>query len=298
MQPQLKGVAVAMLGGDARQVILAERLEALGARVKAVGVPFPDKRCRGIEICREISEGLEGVQAVILPVPGVNDRGELYTVLPDRPLILSGELLSCLPAGTPVLVGMARKILREMTDRCNLRLIELMGLDEVAILNSIPSAEGAVQMAMENSSITIHGSSSLVLGFGRTAITLARLLAAMGSRTTVVARNSAHRARAVEMGLGAADFPQLGDAAAKADFLYNTVPAMVLDKDALGRVSAEALIIDLASPPGGTDFEEAQRLGIKAILAPGLPGKVAPKTAGRILADVVPRILVEELTLR
>ncbi|KJR96591.1 MAG: dipicolinate synthase [Peptococcaceae bacterium BRH_c4a] len=298
MRPQLKGVAVAMLGGDARQVILAERLEALGVRVKAVGVPFPEKRCRGIEICREISEGLEGVQAVILPVPGVNDRGELYTVLPDRPLILSGELLSCLPAGTPVLVGMARKVLREMTGRCNLRLIELMGLDEVAILNSIPSAEGAVQMAMENSSITIHGSSSLVLGFGRTAITLARLLAAMGSRTTVVARNPAHRARAVEMGLGAADYTQLGDAAAKADFLYNTVPAMVLDKEALSRVSPEALIIDLASPPGGTDFEEAQRLGIKAILAPGLPGKVAPKTAGRILADVVPRILAEELTLR
>ena len=298
MQPQLKGVAVAMLGGDARQVILAERLEVLGARVKAVGVPFPEKCCRGIEICREISEGLEGVQAVILPVPGVNDRGELYTVLPDRPLILSGELLSCLPAGTRVLVGMAWKILREMSDRCNLRLIELMRLDEVAILNSIPSAEGAVQMAMENSSITIHGSSSLVLGFGRTAITLARLLAAMGSWTTVVARNPAHRARAVEMGLGAADFPQLGDAAAKADFLYNTVPAMVLDKEALSRVSPEALIIDLASPPGGTDFQEAQRLGIKAILAPGLPGKVAPKTAGRILADVVPRILVEELTLR
>jgi len=298
MRPQLKGVAVAMLGGDAREVILAERLESLGARVKAVGVPFPlEKSCRGIEICRDISEGLEGVQAVILPVPGINDRGELYAVLPGRPLILSVELLSCLPAGTPVLVGVARRILKEMIDRCNLRLIELMSLDEVAILNSIPSAEGAVQLAMENSGITIHGSSSLVLGFGRTAITLARLLGAMGSRTTVVARNPAHRARAVEMGLGAVDFSQLGNAAANADFVYNTVPAMILDKGALDRVSPEALIIDLASPPGGTDFQEAQRLGIKAILAPGLPGKVAPKTAGKILSGVVPRILVEELTL-
>ncbi|MFZ5649087.1 MAG: dipicolinate synthase subunit DpsA [Bacillota bacterium] len=298
MQPHLSGVTVAVLGGDAREVVLAEGLLAAGARIRAVGTPDSLKRGPGVEICRDISEGLEGVNAVVLPVPGVkNDRGELHGVFPDRPLVLSRELLSLLPAGTPVLVGFARKVLKEMVSQCNLRLIELMNMDDVAILNSIPSAEGAIQLAMENSDITIHGSRSLVLGFGRTGMTLARILGALNSRTTVVARNPVQRARAVEMGSTAVDFSELGHEASKADFLYNTIPSMVLDKEILICVSSGALIIDLASPPGGTDFEEAKRLGIKAILAPGLPGKVAPKTAGRILADVVLRVLAKELNL-
>lgn len=295
MQPSLKGVTVAVLGGDTREAILAGRLAEAGARVKVVGLPVEEGR--GIGACPDIPGALDGVQAVILPVPGINDRGELYSALAGRPLVLSGDQLSALPVGTPVLVGVARKTLAEMVNGCGLRLVEVMKLDEVAILNSIPSAEGAIQLAMENSDITIHGSRSFVLGFGRTGITLARMLAALGSRTTAVARKPAVRARAVEMGLTAVDFSSFEYEAAGADFLFNTVPAMVLDRRVLIRLARSALIIDLASSPGGTDFKEAERLGIKAILAPGLPGKVAPRTAGEILAKVVPRILAEELAL-
>ncbi len=295
MQPHLKGVAVAVLGGDTREVILARRLADDGAVVKAVGLPLEGSR--GIVLCPDIPAGLEGVQAVILPVPGVNDRGELYSVFSERPPVLSGEHFSMLPAGTPVLVGVARKRLLDLVRASGLRLIELMKLDEVAIYNSIPSAEGALQMAMENSDITIHGSRSIVVGFGRTGMTMARVLAAMGSVTTVVARKPADRARAFEMGLKAVDFSSFEMEAAGADFLFNTVPAMVIDRRVLSRLSPPALVIDLASSPGGTDFSEAGRLGIKAILAPGLPGKVAPRTAGHILAGVVPQILAKELAL-
>jgi dipicolinate synthase subunit A len=230
-------------------------------------------------------------------VPGINDRGELYSAFSGQPLVLSGELLSTLPAGTPVLAGVAGKALAEMVSEHGLRLIELMNIDEVAILNSIPSAEGAIQLAMENSAITIHGARSVVLGFGRTGMTLARKLRALESVVTVVARNPAQRARAREMGMEAVDFSALEDMAAESDFLFNTVPELVIDRRVLSRISGAALIIDLASAPGGTDFKEAERAGIKAVLAPGLPGKVAPLTAGKILAEVVPRILAEELAL-
>lgn len=295
MQPRLNGVSIAVLGGDAREVILAERLAVLGASVKAIGLPV--KSHENIEQCHDLAEGLVGVKAVVLPVPGINDRGELYTAYLDRPLILSEELLARLPAGTPVFVGMARPLLKAMATKLGLVLTEIMKLDEVAILNSIPSAEGAVQMAMENSPITIHGSNSLVLGFGRTGITLARTLQALGAKTTVVARDPAQRARALEMGMEAIHFSGLGETVKAADFIFNTVPIMVLDEKVLRLVSTDALIIDLASAPGGTDFATAAKLGVKAILAPGLPGKVAPKTAGNILAGVVPRLLTEQLSL-
>jgi dipicolinate synthase subunit A len=82
---------------------------------------------------------------------------------------------------------------------------------------------------------------------------------------------------------------------ANADVIFNTIPVPVLTGEVLDRVSPNALIIDLASAPGGVDFKKAESMGIKAVLAPGLPGKVAPKTAGRILAKVIIRLLYEEM---
>jgi dipicolinate synthase subunit A len=58
------------------------------------------------------------------------------------------------------------------------------------------------------------------------------------------------------------------------------------------------LIIDLASKPGGTDFRYAEKRGIKALLAPSLPGIVAPKTAGQILANALGLLIQGEFLKR
>lgn len=175
-------------------------------------------------------------------------------------------------------------------------MIETAKLDELAILNSIPSAEGAIQMAMEATKITIHGSQSFVLGLGRCGWTLARMLVGIGAHVTGVARKPSDLARAEEMGLQALHFANLEDEIGRAEIVFNTVPHQVLDRMMLEKVSHDAVIIDLASIPGGTDFEYAQMLGIKAQLAPGLPGIVAPKTAGRILAHIYPQLILRHLT--
>lgn len=294
MQQNLEGIRIAVLGGDARQLVMLEELVASGARVNVIGLPVK-KRIVGVVPCREPEECLFNVKAVILPVPGINEKGFLHCTLAEQPLALTEELLAKIPADVPVFVGMARPLLVQMASRRNLRLIELMKLDEVAILNSIPSAEGAVQMAMEMLPITIHGSSAFVLGFGRTGVTLARLLGAMGARTRVVARKQEHLARITEMNLVPVSFEQMTETLGEADVIFNTIPALVLTGEVLEKVSPEAVIIDLASAPGGTDFRVAETMGIKAVLAPGLPGKVAPKTAGRNLARVITRFLVEEM---
>jgi len=294
MQQNLEGIRIAVLGGDARQLVMLEELVASGARVNVIGLPVK-KGAAGVVPCRELEECLFNVKAVVLPVPGINEKGFLHCTLAEQPLALTEELMAKIPADVPVFVGMARPLLVQMASRRNLRLIELMKLDEVAILNSIPSAEGAVQMAMEMLPITIHGSSTFVLGFGRTGMTLARLLGAMGARTRVVARKQEHLARITEMNLVPVPFKQMTETLGEADVIFNTIPAQVLTGEVLEKVSPEAVIIDLASAPGGTDFRVAETMGIKAVLAPGLPGKVAPKTAGRNLARVITRFLVEEM---
>ncbi len=295
MQPDLQGIKVAVLGGDAREIILVSELSRLGAMVHVVAVPVQNDP--NVIECATVAEALQDIQAVILPIPGINKDGTVYSIFSDQPLELSEKLLVALPANTPVFAGFARERLKEMVKRCNLRLIELLMRDDIAILNSIPTAEGAVQMAIEATPITIHGSSSFVLGFGRTGATIARLLKAMGADVTVLARQEAQLARIYEQGMRPMTYSEFPDHIHEADIIFNTVPALVLPGSILSKASGEMVVIDVASPPGGTDFDAAKRLGIKALQAPGLPGKVAPKTAGQIIARVVPRLLAEELAL-
>jgi dipicolinate synthase subunit A len=289
MRPDLTGFTLAVLGGDAREMYLATELAILGASVRVVGLPLP--ATPQVVICDDIVSAVEGIKAIVLPVPGVNEKGQIYATHGTLPLYLSEETLGRVPPGTPVFVGVARPVLRELVRRLDLVLVELMDLDHVAILNSIPTAEGAIMMAMERLPITLHGSEAFVVGFGRTGVTLGRVLHALGARTTVVARSPAQRARALEMGLRAVSFAEFPEHIHRADVIFNTVPALVLTAELLRRSRPGLLIIDLASGPGGTDFAAAERLGITALLAPGLPGKVAPKTAGRLLAVTIAEYL-------
>ncbi|MZP31138.1 dipicolinate synthase subunit DpsA [Heliobacterium undosum] len=292
----LQGIPLAVIGGDARDQILVRRLAERGATVDVIGLPMEETE--RVRIVEDIPKALAGKAALLLPMPGVDLEGRVYAPLHHQPLRLEAAHMALLAPGVPLFVGVARPILRQMAQSCGLSLIEVAELDEVAILNSVPSAEGALQIAMEKLPITIHGSCSMVLGFGRLGLTLTRLLQAMGSRVTVVTRDGGHRARAWEMGAAAEPLSALANLLAKTDIVFNTVPASVLGERELAATNREALIVDLASAPGGTDFEAARRLGIEALLAPGLPGKVAPKTAGEILARVYPDLIARHVPRR
>ena len=293
MHPRLKGMKLAVLGGDARELVLMRELAAEGAMVSASCLP-PDCRLDGVVAGSEPGACVAGADAVILPVPGVNEQGRLHCTYTAEPILLTEEIVARIPQKAPVFVGIARPLLVSMTAKRGLRLVELMEMDETAILNSIPSAEGAVQMAMEMMPVTLHGSIAFVLGFGRTGMTLARVLHALGAVTRVVARNPAQLARSYEMGLLPLSFAEMPQHLKAADVIFNTVPALVLTREILQAVPPEAIIIDLASSPGGTDFPAAAAMGVRAVLAPGLPGKVAPQTAGKILARVIKRLLLEQ----
>lgn len=284
-----------MIGGDRREVVLCAALARCGAAVTAAGYPeLPE--LAGVRRVATVAEAVRGAQVLLAPMSNTDEEGRIRDVLePGVTLRLDAEGLAGVAPGTPLLIGFARRRVRDLAARFGLRLVELGNLDHIAILNSIPTAEGALMLAFQEMPVTLHGSVCCVLGFGRCGITLARDLHALGARTVVVARNPAQLARAEEMGLAVRRFEQLAEAAREADCVFNTVPAMILDRRVMERMRPEALIIDLASPPGGTDFASAAELGIKAILAPGLPGKVAPRTAGEILARTVPDLIAELL---
>lgn len=295
MSSVLSGIKIAVLGGDERELILAAELVKMGATVAIAGFP-KEMVCHGAFSVNSVMDACKESEVVILPLPGTNAERIVRAVYAENALVLTPEALSSLSDNAMVIIGSARQFLKDWAGIYNFSLIEVGEMDELAILNSIPSAEGALQIAMEETRITIHGSQTCVIGFGRVGITLARLLKAMGSHVTVVARNRGQLARALEMGCRKAEYGELNQLMNHMDIVFNTVPKMVLTRDILKHARQETVIIDLASQPGGTDFEAANIFGIKAILAPGLPGKVAPVSAGKILADVIPGVIISELS--
>ncbi|MGE5544145.1 MAG: dipicolinate synthase subunit DpsA [Bacillota bacterium] len=290
MSSALSGVKIAVLGGDDRELILVSELVTLGATVTVVGFPR-EKIKHGAFISRSVEDGLNGAEVAILPMVGTDINGYIRAVYTEEKLQLTERALQGMAIPSMLIIGSARPFLQEWTDRLGITLIETGEMDDVAILNSIPTAEGAIQIAMQEMKTTIHGSHAMVLGFGRVGMTLGRTLKALGATVSVVSRDQGELARAYEMGCQRVPLFYLADSLNRIDVVFNTIPASVLTSEILRRMSPDTLIIDLATAPGGTDFEAANEYGIKALLAPGLPGKVAPVMAGRVLAEVVPRLI-------
>jgi len=292
----LTGITVAVIGGDERQIVLVNQLLHLGAEVKAMGLP-ERKELTGCDFCQDFSQVISNVNAIILPMPGTDFEGNIITALSKKKIQLTQQTFRSIPNEVPIFIGVAKPFLKEWARFYQKKLIEIADLDEIAIPNSIPTAEACLQMAMEKLPITIHGSNSIIIGFGRCGKTIARMLNALGAKTTVFARKPADLARIKEMGLQANNLDRLTEILPQAELIINTIPIQVLTENRLNVTNRETLIIDIASAPGGTDFQAAERLGINAILAPSLPGLAAPKTAGLILAETLPKLILEQISL-
>ncbi|MGM0502449.1 MAG: dipicolinate synthase subunit DpsA [Bacillota bacterium] len=291
MSHYLANKKIALLGGDNREKTLLNILEKSAAKLQVLSEDIDE----GSKI--ESIDTLAGVDievdAVIAPMTGTDEEYKIKKTFIDKEVMLTEDFFARLKPETKFFIGFAKPKIKEWCRQYGIRLIELAALDELAILNAIPTAEGAINVAISNSDITLHNNNSFVLGLGRVGLTLARMLDGMGSRTFGVARKPKDLARAVEMGLEAVEFKNLAQEIKKADFVFNTVPVEILNRNLLEQVKENVTIIDLASAPGGTDFTAAEELGISAHLALGLPGKVAPKSAGEILGDIIPRFIEE-----
>lgn len=288
----MAGIRVAVIGGDRRMAHAARALADRGLWVRTAHLPRtgdgPATDCGGVR------EALAGAQAVLLPVQAVGEDGRIHTGETGTPVCLRETDWDLVMPGAVVFAGKVSPAVAATVRSRGLELVEYRDRDDFALYNSVPSAEGALAMAMAASPLCLFDSASLVIGYGRCGTTLAGMLRGIGARTTVAAGPETERARAWAAGHGTLPLTRLAEAVAASDFIFNTVPALVLPRPLLMLIPRHTAIIDLASAPGGCDVTAAGQLGLTVHLAPGLPGKVAPVTAGRIVADLVIRHLTEQ----
>ncbi len=286
----MKNYSFGVLGGDRRQISLAESLAASGFAVYACGFDsvefsFPVKKVPFDELARRC-------EIVILPLPVTDDGVHVKMEFGGEPVALDDGFARKMD-GKRVFGGMMERLYRTSPLWKNIRSEDYYLRDDFAIRNAVPTAEGAVEIAMREYPGTISGSRCLVAGFGRVGKTLARMLRGIGARVTVSARRPSDLAWIESEGYRSAVTGSIGTQEEQYDVIFNTVPAMIFNRKVLSGLRECRLLVDLASAPGGVDFEAAEKIGIKALLAPSLPNRVAPKTAGEIIKDTVCRMIGE-----
>lgn len=289
----LTGKHVVFLGGDARQLEVINQIIKMNAKVSLIGFDNLQSPVSGTTE-RELHEDIwKQIDMLILPIVGTDEQGKITSAFTSKELVLTEQHIGSLPSHCLVFSGIARPYLKELCKKYHVQLFELLQRNDVAIYNSIPTVEGALMMAIQHTDITLHDSVTIVLGFGRVGLSLARVLHAIGAKVRVGVRKTEDKARAFEMGIQSFYIQELGQQVKDADLIFNTIPAMVIDVSVLTQMPFDAVIIDLASKPGGVDYQYAEKRGMKAILAPSLPGIVAPRTAGSIIAKAIIQIISE-----
>ena len=277
--------AISILGGDLRQVYLARLLSEDGWMVTTWGLEKG-----GGDGGAPLDQALEG-DILLLPMP-VCRNGMLHLPLTDTELEAE-RLWARLRYDQLLLGGMTSDLSRRLMADYGLTLLDYYDREETQVANAVPTAEGALQLAMESTDRTLHGSRCLIIGYGRIGRLLADRLLALGAEVTVSARKYGDLAWIEAWGYRGVQTGALTGQLDRFDLIFNTAPTLILDGTRLRETREDCVIIDLASAPGGVDLEAAKRLSRRAIPAPGLPGKVAPCTAAAAIRDSVYHILEE-----
>ena len=96
---------------------------------------------------------------------------------------------------------------------------------------------------MENSPKTIHNSKCLVLGFGRIGKILAKMLHGIGAEVYCEARKQQDIAWIQVYGYEAIHLNEVNNYLGNFDFIFNTIPYLILDKSNLKLVKKECILM-------------------------------------------------------
>lgn len=266
-----------LLISDMRQVYLAEILTKKGRGVRCLDIRNSNTIREQLE---KLSSFLAETDTLILPIP--------VSKVPEQEM-LSDILNKDLTKDTLVLGGCFSGEQKKLLESRGISYLDFMEDAFVTEENAVATAEGVIAELVRQSPYNINEAKIIVTGYGCCGRAIAKRLAALGARVTVLARRREARKQAKQDGFYAVDFAFGPEEAMGAVMLVNTVPAPVVSGLIIRELPKDAYILDIASAPGGCDFACAREYGIRADLLLGIPGKYAPKESAYILDRAIER---------
>lgn len=285
--------SIGILGGDLRIIRLAELLVEEEKNIYVYGLEKTKFLSKNILQCEFIDEIYKNCNYIISGIP-FSKNGEQVNAPYSNKTIKIKEVLEKLNNKT-LIAGAIGGNIRQIATKNNVKVIDLMEDESFTVLNVIPTVEGAIQVAMENTGFTIHNSKCLVLGFGRIGKLLCSRLKNLDADVACMARKDKDLSLIYALGYKGIHIKDLANNLKDIDIIFNTVPAIILEDKELVTIKKEnknAIIIELASKPGGVDLEKAKQYDIKIIEAQGLPGKVAPLSAAKYIKQTLEKIII------
>lgn len=282
----------AVIGGDRRQAHLAKQLAADGNIVRTSAMEKAELPA-GISHTGT-ADAVTGADCVVLPLPALEKRGYLNAPMASEPHCI-GEIFGAMSSGQLACAGMPDDYMRTLAELQGVRLRDYYLREELLAKNAVATAEGAIGILLGETRKTLWNSNILIIGWGRLGRSLAPRLHALGAFVSVSARKPGDLAWIAACGLAPLDTRALEGRLGSFDIVVNTVPSLVMTAVRLRELPPSALVLDLASKPGGIDFEAAAELGVNTLHALSLPGKWAPETAAEAIKEAVLNILGEEL---
>lgn len=285
--------SIAVVGGDLRIVKLIEMLVKDGYTVYTYGLEMSEdlQKIEKIEMCPTVTETVKNSKVVVGPIPLSSDRKNLSMPFSNIKLNVD-EFISCIEGKTLIAGNIVEETKRKL-EQSNIQYIDLLKREEFTVLNTIATAEGTIQIAMEETQKTLHGSKVLIMGFGRIGKVLAKMLDGIGAKVYCEARKNEDIAWIKAYGYEPIHLNNLNEHLGEFEIIISTIPFQILDKDRLELVNKDAVIIDLASNPGGVDRKAAKEKDLKLIWALSLPGKVAPLTSAIYIKETLYHVLKE-----
>lgn len=280
---------ISIIGGDLRIVKLAEMLIEEGVEVFTYGL-------ENSELVDEnksnmLQEAIEKSDIVLGPIPFSSNGKTINTPFGNDKILVS-DFMDCL-TGKTLIAGSIKPDIYEIASEKNIKVIDILKREELAVLNAVSTAEGTIKIAIEETPRNLHGSNILVLGFGRIGKILSNMLKGLGANVACEARRNSDLAWIKAYGYEPIPISNLKDNLNRFDIIINTIPYIILDKENLDNVKKDALIIDLASNPGGVDRNAIKERKIKFVWALSLPGKVAPITSAEFIKETLYNIYNE-----
>lgn len=288
-----------IIGGDKRILYLAQDLKEEKNNIKLYGFDksfdneeiFEDDDFKMAKSLNEIDKNDIIISAFPMSFDGENiyapfAKEDKIIKLDELEKILKDENHILFAGKIPDKIKKQNENKKEQTEN-QTGIYDFYDDEKITILSTISTAEGAIAKAIEETEISLDGANVLVLGFGRVGKMLANKLYAMNANVYVEARKERDLAWIRALGYNSIPLTKLNENLCKMDIIFNTVPAMILDKEKLILLNRKILIIDLASKPGGVDFETCKKMKFNASLYSGIPGKVAPRTVATYLKDYI-----------
>jgi dipicolinate synthase subunit A len=288
----LQGWTVAVLGGDSRMLEHMRLARLAGAKVQHYGSIPGAEEAAGSPQAASLADAVKGARIISCPIPGLGAEDELYAKFTDEKLRLTTEVLKGAAPGALIMTCYSTPRLDTWAEAANVAIIPYAEDDALSILHAVPTAEGAIRVAIENTDDTLLGMDVLCVGLGRVGVSVAQAFEGMKSRVSLAARNPAQLARAWAMNLRPIELRDLKSHIGHFGLIVSSTSGLVLTRDLLAATRPDVVIIDLCSPPGSVDFEAAKALGRKVIWARAQAGR-APRRAGADEWQVLMRIVRE-----